>query len=653
MSDLAFFYQLSGLSNSVLGQRDFTLAVIDDNDAGLTSGQIASFESEGKHLMAYASAGEAEAFRDYWTNNDWDNTPPDFLLGQNPNWATGYRVKFWDPDWQEIVINRVKALSDKGYLGAYLDVVDVYTVGEVITAYNNEFPSGDIRQEMEDFIKLISSEVKSINPDFKIVVQNAVALLNEVDIGSLLDPLQPNQDYLDAIDGLGKETTFVLGDTVPIGWGPWDAKYVENAVNAGKLVIALEYPTPGNQTAIDYAISEAFAAGYLPYLDTRVHNGGWQQFPENYATDENASQALLDLLDDFVNGSGGGGGTVITLPSNDAEEIVGTAGNDTFNGGGGDDTIYGLDGNDLINGGDDNDRLLGWYGDDTLLGEAGDDSLFGDFGHDSLNGGDGNDYIYGWSGNDSIIGGTGSDVLYGDAGVDTVHGGAGDDVFFGSTGNDLVYGDDGDDDLFGDEDHDTLYGGAGNDQLYGWTGDDWLAGDSGNDSIAGDDGADRIDAGTGNDWVYAGSGADLVFLGEGDDWAFGDAGNDTINGGDGADVIFAWEGNDELFGDAGNDFISAEQGDDYIHGGAGDDELYGGAGFDLFAYDGGIDTIRDFVIGQDQVLIIGFDADYASVIDGNVFYAGGRATIDFGSSGSLNFDNIADGAFSASDFQFA
>lgn len=649
-NDLAFFYQLIGGSYATVAARNFTLGVVDADDSGLTSAQIASLASGGKQLLAYASAGEAENFRDYWIDNNWSSTPPDFLLGQNPEWSTGYRVKFWDSSWQNIVIDRLKSLQLQGYRGAYLDVVDAYTVAEVQNAFAIDHPGGNIREEMVDFIKLISSTLKAIDPGFRIMVQNAVALLNETDIGSLSEALKPNLDYLAAIDGLGKETTFVLGDTVPIGWSAWDARYVENAVNAGKLVIGLEYPTPGNSVAEQYAYDHALAAGYVPYLDVRDHTGKFANFALNYQTLGDLPTATRDHLTDFANGTSStasfGSGT-----SGD-DEIIGDSGDNDLSGNGGNDTVYGLDGNDTLRGGDGHDRLLGWYGDDSISGGAGNDSLFGDFGADTLDGGDGNDYLYGWSENDLLNGGGGADVLYGDAGRDTVYGHADNDIVFGSTGDDLVYGGTGDDDLYGDEDNDTLHGESGNDRLYGWTGNDSLVGGDGNDSLSGDQGSDTISAGNGNDWVYAGDSGDYVTLGTGNDWAFGDDGNDTIYGEDGHDIVYAWEGNDQIFGGMGNDFISAEGGADYLHGGAGDDELYGGAGADLFAYDGGIDTIRDFTQGADLVQLIGFGADFFA-ISSKIFYAGGRATISFDATNSLNFDNIVDGSFTAGDFQFS
>jgi Ca2+-binding RTX toxin-like protein len=68
--------------------------------------------------------------------------------------------------------------------------------------------------------------------------------------------------------------------------------------------------------------------------------------------------------------------------TDEANFIVGSAGDDTIKGAKGDDTLIGGEGNDLLNGG---------KGDDPILGEAGDDTLFGSQGADTLSGGEGND----------------------------------------------------------------------------------------------------------------------------------------------------------------------------------------------------------------------------------------------------------------------
>jgi uncharacterized protein (TIGR01370 family) len=648
MSKLAFFYQLQGLTYNDLDTRDFLTTVVDDVETPLSAAQISSLNAEGKQLWVYTSIGEAANFHEYYVNGGWDTNPPDFIIGQNPEFSSAFRVKFWDPDWQDVVITRIEGLMAKGYNGVYMDVIDTYLVPDVVAAFEAEFPGGDIKAAMTDFVVNISETLKAIDPDFRIIAQNATALLNNDPINTLDQPLSPNTRFIDAIDGLAKESTFVLGDLIPPPWGPYDARYVQNVLNAGKFVIGLEYP--GSAYAREYAWETALSSGYIPYLDDRIHNGYFQSIAQNYQTLDQLSAeqiALLTVDADIV---------TPTLPGGE-EAIIGTEGADLLNGTTDNDTIYGLDGNDTLNGGDGDDFLYGWNGNDSIIGGNGNDSLFADDGNDIVYGGAGRDYLYGWNGNDTLHGEDGNDVIYADAGADSVTGGAGDDIVYGATGNDTIYGNDGYDQLYGDEGHDLLYGNAGNDRIYGWDGNDTIYGGIGNDSIAGDAGDDVLHGNDGNDWIYDNTGNTLVYLGDGNDWSFTGNGNDTVYGGAGHDVIFAWEGDDFLYGGDGNDLLSGEGGNDFIVGGKGNDSLYGGAGNDLFfiQLNDGVDLIDGFTYGEDKIELNGFGAgvNFANFIAPNLTYAGWYAVIDLGDASSLRINNVTAGSLSAADFDFS
>ena len=80
-------------------------------------------------------------------------------------------------------------------------------------------------------------------------------------------------------------------------------------------------------------------------------------------------------------------------------------------------------------GGDGLNNIIGTTGNDSgasaLNGTNNADYLIGRAGNDTLNGNNGNDYLDGGSGNDTLNGGAGADVLYGGAGNDMLTGGAG------------------------------------------------------------------------------------------------------------------------------------------------------------------------------------------------------------------------------------
>jgi Ca2+-binding RTX toxin-like protein len=228
-------------------------------------------------------------------------------------------------------------------------------------------------------------------------------------------------------------------------------------------------------------------------------------------------------------------------------------------------------------------------------------------------------------------------------------------VYNGTSASDVFYGDN----LFSNgsrvPENDTMYGYGGNDVLVGLLASDTLYGGDGNDSLrSGDsDGViDRLFGGTGNDtyWVrefdvvteLANEGRDTVELWYGfqgtytlpanvedlalrdGDGGIGNALNNTIfvvNGATRVRLLDGKEGNDSisggsagetLLGGSGNDTLSGYGGDDILNGGVGTDRLNGGSGNDRFVFDTnsvfsassiGIDSIQDFTVGSDKIVL--------------------------------------------------
>lgn len=277
--------------------------------------------------------------------------------------------------------------------------------------------------------------------------------------------------------------------------------------------------------------------------------------------------------------------------------------------------MIGSAGNDTINGGVDWVKVEAGAGDDRITTGAGNDIVFGGDGDDTVAAGSGDDRVSGGNGADKLQGGTGDDMIFGDDGDDTLYGETGNDSLYGGQGNDALHGGDGDDVIFGEAGNDTLRAGNGNDRLYGGDGNDVILGEAGDDSIEGGAGDDSITGGDGNDLVSGGEGNDTLSLGDGNDVAFGEGGDDsisggngddTLSGGDGNDKIDGGDGNDMIFGGSGNDVLTGGNGNDWLFGGAGADRLTGGAGTDIFAVERSsddFDTIVDFTRGTDKIAL--------------------------------------------------
>ena len=279
--------------------------------------------------------------------------------------------------------------------------------------------------------------------------------------------------------------------------------------------------------------------------------------------------------------------------------IGGTQSEENFVGSAGDDAIY-----------DTRVRSINKsknVTDNTFEGRGGNDLINAGKGHDTVSGGAGNDSLAGGLDDDLLTGGTGNDLLFGGSEHDTLQGGTGDDILEGGSGNDRLAGAEDDDVLRGQSGRDTLFGGAGNDQM------------------SGGDNADTLNGNAGNDRIYASQGNDLLRGGSGRDTLWGGTGDDQLNGGGWNDRLHGQRGDDTLAGGHGNDTLIGGRGDDWLRGGKGQDLAWGGKGSDAFVYSdedlinwsnlsgdtetraAQLDRIEDFEIGEDKILLSGFD----------------------------------------------
>ena len=224
-------------------------------------------------------------------------------------------------------------------------------------------------------------------------------------------------------------------------------------------------------------------------------------------------------------------------------------------------------------------------------------------------------------------------VINGTARNDYLHGTAAADQINGRAGNDLIAAGGGDDQITAGAGHDVVLAGSGNDTVVATANDglDIYDGESGADTFdfSQTSAAATVSLGTTflgitlNGIGHATSaqiGTDVLLSFEN---VIGGSGNDTITGDNDANVVHGGGGRDTISGLAGNDRLYGDAGNDRLTGGPGSDWMAGGPGADTFVFQaaqshaGDVDTIADFVVGQDHLQFHGLAVNMLAELDVN------------------------------------
>ena len=173
-------YQLQNINPSAIATSSADLVVIDyaGADGPFTRAEVEQMrrkpDGSRRVVLSYMSIGEAESYRWYWPNRS-----SEWLGTENPKWRGNYGVRFWHPDWQQIIFDYTDKIVAAGFDGVYLDKVD-------------EFEEMGHKDEMVEFVARIAARAKSQRADFMIVSQNGDALI-------------PNARFRKAIDAFARE----------------------------------------------------------------------------------------------------------------------------------------------------------------------------------------------------------------------------------------------------------------------------------------------------------------------------------------------------------------------------------------------------------------------------------------------------------------
>lgn len=229
----SWWYQLQGEFNDRERYED---VIVTDIDAPVPDTH--DWLGNRRHRLAYLSVGEAEDYRAYWAGR-----VKRLAIRENPEWKGNYPVRFWLPEWREVVRQRVLFAKDQGFDGVYLDKCDVVND---LTEYDTQ-QYDVMKNEMALLIEFIRDVA---GDDFDIVMQNAEFLL--------ADPR-----VVEAIDGLGIEDLVYGAEETGKLNQLYDMNYRIKLIRSAALpVLCVEYLDDYNDQ--NYAKHEIVSEGFIP-----------------------------------------------------------------------------------------------------------------------------------------------------------------------------------------------------------------------------------------------------------------------------------------------------------------------------------------------------------------------------------------------------
>jgi cysteinyl-tRNA synthetase, unknown class len=281
----SWVYQLQYATVAGIAGCGADLAVIDSQTDGLTrfwradeTAQMKRMAGSGnRKLVAYMSIGEAEEDRFYWkaswVRKSGDRAAltakaPAWMEAQNDGgWADNYKVKYWMPAWQEIILGEhgfLDRIIDAGFDGVYLDIVDAYD-------YFLDKGRKSAPDEMITFVSKIARAGRRRNPDFVVIPQNGEALLADAQYRSFVSAIGKESIFYSQPEGTDFHARAFVEPNPP----PLVDKvrgFLSQGLADGIPVLAVEYlmDDADNRTLTAEVAQRVRQAGYCPFFADRL-----------------------------------------------------------------------------------------------------------------------------------------------------------------------------------------------------------------------------------------------------------------------------------------------------------------------------------------------------------------------------------------------
>jgi cysteinyl-tRNA synthetase len=199
-----------------------------------------------KWMLGYISAGQAQPFEWYW-KREWGIRPPEWKLLPVTRFGS-FNVKYWHPEWQQIVLRTIDRIVASGFDGMFIDQADPY--------WNAGFPGKASRQNQIRSFELVcrmSRYARNLLPGFKIVINGTADLLDY-------------PGYTRCIDGMAAEHLWQNGNGIPGdgGYREYVLEQLPKALKAGLKVFTFDYSSDPIET--DEVLQQSSSRGFIPFV---------------------------------------------------------------------------------------------------------------------------------------------------------------------------------------------------------------------------------------------------------------------------------------------------------------------------------------------------------------------------------------------------
>ena len=208
----------------------------------------------GRKVVAYLSIGEAEDYRPYWqsewvSNGKRTAAAPVWLGIENLDWKGNYQVKYWNADWQKLMLAAIDETMARGFDGVYLDIVDGFQTYEqgadgYLDDRINPETKQTYRRDMVDWVKAIAARARAKNPAALVIPQNGSQLVAD-------------KDFIEVINAQGIEDLFTNGKGLqPASHTDEILGHLKLLASAKKPVLLIEYPKTRQGQALSKKLAE-------------------------------------------------------------------------------------------------------------------------------------------------------------------------------------------------------------------------------------------------------------------------------------------------------------------------------------------------------------------------------------------------------------